>query len=47
MDNIEIPMNVMGYFYIDSHWIETDDGKQLKLKQNEFEYVSVKSENFK
>ena len=32
---------VMGYYYFDSgfKWIETDDGKQLKLKEDEFEFV--------
>jgi hypothetical protein len=32
---------VMGYYYFDSgyNWVETDDGKQLLLKEYEFEFV--------
>jgi len=34
--------DVFGYYYFDSghKWVETDDGKQLKLKEDEFEYTN-------
>jgi len=34
-------MGLMGYYYFDNHyyWVETDCGKKIKLREDEFEYV--------